>query len=276
MVSGVNPSLLATLQAQDAALLNRAADGQATDATQAADAAQTPSVQDPAVIYAGSSGAPALSSVLSLQDGLNRAASISDVGISTGQTISGLLDLLKQKIAAAQASGDDKQKAALNDDYQQLLQTIDQMAKSAAFGGTTMLDGSASSGLQFKADANSDAMLSLTPQDFTVGGPVLGLADGSLTGSDDDLASLLTQVNAASASLSAQLSQMTAQSQQIQGHLGAVTQLSGALASNTTPDLDADGARLMALQVQQALQAMGQTQSIASQGPQAVLAMFRN
>lgn len=276
MVSGVNPSLLATLQAQDAALLNRAADGQATDATQAADAAQTPSVQDPAVIYTGSSGAPALSSVLSLQDGLNRAASISDVGISTGQTISGLLDLLKQKIAAAQASGDDKQKAALNDDYQHLLQTIDQMAKSAAFGGTTMLDGSASSGLQFKADASSDAMLSLTPQDFTVGGPVLGLADGSLTGSDDDLASLLTQVNAASASLSAQLSQMTAQSQQIQGHLGAVTQLSGALASNTTPDLDADGARLMALQVQQALQAMGQTQSIASQGPQAVLAMFRN
>lgn len=273
MVTGVNSSLLAALQAREAAALaNRSPD----NTRQAGDATKTSQPgADPAVVYAGAGGSSQLSAVLSVQDGLTRAASISDVGIGAGQTIAGLLDLLKQKIAAAQGAGDDKQKATLDADYQKLLQAIDQTARSANFGGTTMLDGSASSDLQFKADPNSDATLSLTPQDFTIGGPVLGLASGSLMGSDADLASLLSQVNAASASLGAQLSQMTAQSEQIHGHLGAVSQLSGALSNATAPDLDADGARLMALQVQQALQATGQTQAIANQGPGALLSMFR-
>lgn len=274
MVSSVNPSLQAALLAQEAALLNRSTDN--TGAASDAAAPTSSKAQDPAVVYAGTSGAPALSAVLSVQDGLTRAASISDVGINAGQTISSLLDLLKQKIVAAQGAASDADKGALDSDYQQLLQTIDQLAKSAAFGGTTMLDGSAGAGLTFSAAPNSDATLTLSPQDFTVGGPVIGLAQGDLLGSAGDLASLLDQVDSASGALNAQLAQMTAQSQQIQGHLGAVSQLSNALSSSTTPDLDADGARLMALQVQQALQASGQAQSVANQGPQALLSLFRN
>ena len=279
MVTGVNPSLQAALLAQEAALLNRSADttggpgasGAAADAGQGGAAAQ-----DPAVIYTGSSGAPALSAVRSVQDGLTRAASISDVGVNAGQTIASLLDQLKQKIAAAGASNDDQQKASLDNDYQKLLQTIDQVAKSAAFGGATMLDGSAGGDLAFRTDPNSDATLSLSPQDFTVGGPVIGLAGGSLLGSNADLASLLTQADTASSALNAQLAQMTHQSQQIQGHLGAISQLSTALGASTAPNLDADGARLLALQVQQAMQDVSQGQPMANQGPQALLSLFRD
>ena len=69
------------------------------------------------------------------------------------------------------------------------------------------------------------------------------------------------------------LAQMNGQAAQIQTHLGVVTQLSGALSDQTTPDLDADGARLQALQVQQAL--AGLSQGIANQAPQALLSLFR-
>ena len=272
MVNSVTSSVLAALQAQEQALANRAADAQT--AGTAADTGPDSQTQaaDPAVVYAGAS-APALSGILSVQDSLNRAASISDVGISAGQTISGLLDLIREKVTAAQGATSSDQASTLNGDYQQLLQTIDQLAGSASFQGVTMLDGNSSSDLQFQADPSGEATIGLTPQDFTTGGPILGLADTDLLGSQDDLASLLDQVNAASSGVTAQLSQMAAQSQQIQGHLGVVSQLSSALDSGAAPDLDADTARLQALQIQQALAT--QSQGVANQAPQALLSLFR-
>jgi flagellin len=268
MVTSVNSNLLAALQAQEKALASRLADAQT--ASDGNDSTTTATTADPAVIYAGSSGASDLSAVLSVQDSLNRAAGISDVGMNAGQTISGLLTLLREKVAAAQSGGGDT--SALNDDYQQLLKTIDQLARSAAFQGTTMLDGGASGDLSFKADT-SGTTIGLTQQDFTVGGPTIGLAGSNLLGSSSDLAALLSQIDAASGSLTAQLSQMSGHAAQIQTHLGAVTQLSSALAGSATPDLDADSARLQALQIQQTLS--GQSQAIANQAPQAVLALFR-
>jgi flagellin len=269
MVTSVNSSLLAALQAQEQALANRIAEGQTPGQTQTAtDAA---SAQNPAVVYAGSSGAPDLSAVLSAQDSLNRAAGVSDVGVNAGQTISGLITLLREKVAAAQSGGGDA--SALNTDYQQLLQTIDQLAQSASFQGTTMLDGGSSGDLTFSTGVSGDSTASLTPQDFTVGGPTIGLAGTDLLGSSDDLAALLGQVDAASGALGVQLSQMNSQAAQIQTQLGAVTQLSSALAGGGAPDLDADSARLQALQIQQAL--AGQTQGVANQAPQALLSLFR-
>lgn len=270
MVTSVNSSLLAALKAQEQALASRLNDAQGQNQTQAEAPEAAGQTSDPAVVYAGSDGAPTLAGVLSTQDSLHRAASIADVGVNAGQAISGLLNLLREKVAAAQGGGD---RASLNGDYQELLATIDQMAKSASFQGVNMLDGSASGDMTFKADATGQSTLSLTPRDFTVGGPVLSLAGTDLLGSSDDLAGLLGQVDAAGGALSAQLSQMSAQSDQIQGHLGVLGQLAGALGQAAQPDLGADSARLMALQIQQALSE--QSQSVANQTPQALLSLFR-
>lgn len=268
MVTSVNGNILAALQALENAQANRVTDSQTAAQTNTAADSAAPG-RDPAVVYAGADGAPNLSAILSLQDGLNSAASIADVGVSAGNAISGLLNLLKEKTAQAQAGQGDP--ASLNADYKDLLATIDQLAKSASFQGVNLLDGSSSGDLTFKADASGDALLSLTPTDFTAGGSVLSLAGTDLTGSSDDLAGLLTQVNAASTAVAAHLSQLTAQAQQIQTHLGVVSQLANGLSGQ--PDLDADSARLQALQIQQALS--GQTQSIANQAPQAMLSLFR-
>jgi len=266
MVTSVNGNALAALQARENALANRTASA-STRQTQAGGAAR-----DPAVVYTGSAGAPSLSAVLSVQDSLNRAAAVSDVGVSAGQTISQLIGALRDKAAAAQTASAD-QKAGLNADYQDVLKTIDQIATSASFQGVKMLDGSAGD-LSFKTDTNSDATITLPGQDFTVGGPVLSLAGSNLLGSSDDVASLLGQVDAAGAALTQQLGQMSAQSEQIQGHLSVVGQLQRALAGGQTADLDADGARLQALQLQQALS--GQGAAVANQAPQALLSLFRS
>jgi flagellin len=267
MVTSVNNNLLAALQAKEHALANRQNGVQTPDATNGG----TTTAANPAVVYSGASGAPDLSAVLSVQDSLNRAAGIADVGVNAGQSISALLAQARDKIATVQAGGGDA--SALNDDYQKLLQTIDQLARSASFQSVAMLDGSATGDLTFKADVTGQTSLSLTSQDFTVGGPTIGLAGTDLLGSTGDLTTLMGQMNDASGALSAQLSKMNGEAAQIQTHLGAVTQLSSALASGS-PDLNADGARLMALQIQQAL--AGQPTAIGNQAPQAVLALFRS
>jgi flagellin len=266
MVTSVNGNALAALQARENALANRTASAP-TPRTGASGAAR-----DPAVVYAGSAETPSLSAILSVQDSLNRAAAVSDVGVSAGQTISQLLAALRDKAAAAQtASGD--QKAGLDADFQGILKTIDQIATSASFQGVKMLDGSAGD-LSFKADTSGEATITLPGQDFTVGGPVLSLAGSDLLGSSDDIASLLGQVDAASAGLTQHLSQMSARSEQIQGHLSVVGQLQSALSGGQTADLDADGARLQALQLQQALS--GQGAGVANQAPQTLLSLFRS
>ncbi|THD82681.1 MAG: hypothetical protein E7812_00975 [Phenylobacterium sp.] len=270
MVTSVNGSSLAALLAQENAQANRTS----TTATPAGADTNTDSSQDPAVIYSGSND-PSVNAILSVQDSLNKAASISDVGLSAGGTIADLLATMREKVVAAQTNSTPDQQSALNDDYQQLLQTVDQIAGSASFQGVTMLNGASSSDLQFNAGLSGNTTLSLTPQDFTTAGPVVGLAGTDLTGSSDDLASLLDQVDQASSSVATQLGQMGGQSDQIQAQLGVVSQLQSSLAgAGGTTDLSADTARLQALSVQQMLS--GQSSGVANQAPQALLSLFRD
>lgn len=269
MVGSVNSSSLAQILAQEqAALAARSAGAESAQTQAPTDGGQ--SGADPAVVYAGSSGAPSLSAILALTDSLNRAASISDVGVSAGQAIGSLLEVLKEKAAAARtATPDDKQ--ALNADYQQALATIDQIANSASFQGVTMLNGGSGQDLTFKADLSGDSTISLAGQDLTSGGPVLGLAGTDILGSSGDIQSVLDQVDNAQGALAGQLDQMTAQSDQIQGHLSVVGQLQSALSGGASDS--ADAARLQALTVQQAL--TGGASSVANQAPQALLSLFR-
>lgn len=267
MVTSVNGNALAALQARDNALASRTAGGQGSSPTDGAT-----SSRDQSVVYAGATDPAGLGGVLSVQDSLNRAASIADVATSAGSTIADLLKLAREKALAAQTASPD-QKTALNGDYQQLLATIDQIANSASFQGVKPLDGSASGDLQFKTDASGQASISLTPQDFTTGGPLISLAGTDLTGSSDDLAALLGQVDSASAAIDGQLSQLKSKADQIQTHLGVINQAQSALANGSGADLDADGARLQALQIQQALAGQG---AVANQAPQTLLALFRS
>jgi len=114
----------------------------------------------------------------------------------------------------------------------------------------------------------SSPPLSVSGADLSLGGDVLGISsnvaagDGALSnvtpGSLDRLQGVLDKFGEASSSLRAH-----------QGFLGAAQN-----ANNNVSDLNADSARLLALQVRQGLEAAS-SRPIANVEPQAVLALFR-
>ena len=268
MVTSVNPSLISALNPQ-----NRPAN-QTQDALQSGQTVGAgPSLSNVAAVYAGSDGSPSLSAVLSTQDSLNRAASLTDVGLAAGGSIADLLSLAGEKAGAAAQASDPGQAASLNGDFQTLLQTIDQIAGSASFQGVTMLNGGSSQDFTVQAGLNG-APVALSFPDLTTAGPVLGLAGADLTGGADAIAAVINQINQASGALSGALGQMQSQSDQIQGQLGLVGQLQDVLASGTGQSNSAETAQLQALQVQQGL--LEQGAAIGNQAPQALLSLFRS
>jgi flagellin len=269
MVTSVNASALAALLAQEQSLANRP-----PTAERSGDTAPTSQGPEQAVVYAGAEDGPSISAALGLGEGLNRAASISDVGISAGRAIADLVAVLRERTAAAQSSGEPEDRQSLHGDVQAALATIDQLANSASFQGVRMLAGGSGQDLTFKTDL-AGATLSLASQDFTTAGPTLDLAGAGAgsSGGPGDLQALLERLDQAANRLADRLGQMETQSEQIQAHLGVVARLQDGL-SGEGGGGDAEAARLQALTVQQAL--VGQAAAVANQAPQALLSLFRS
>src|SRR5262249_8405031 len=82
----------------------------------------------------------ALSSVTS---GLNRASSIADVATGAGQSVSDLLNQIKQTVlTATDATLSTSARSSLNSSYRSLLTQINHVIQSASFDGANLLDGS--------------------------------------------------------------------------------------------------------------------------------------
>ncbi|HEX4181632.1 MAG TPA: hypothetical protein VHY34_00020 [Caulobacteraceae bacterium] len=106
---------------------------------------------------------------------------------------------------------------------------------------------------------NSQSQAQIAPQDLTNGAAAPLPSSAGATPGDANQADGAGELS---------------QSDQIAAHAGLVAQASQSLeAIGSHPDLDGDGARLLALQVSQQLG--GQSQSIANQAPQALLSLLR-
>ncbi|WP_295215951.1 flagellin [uncultured Brevundimonas sp.] len=206
---------------------------------------------------------------------LNRATSIADVSLAAGEQISDILLELKQKAtAAADPSASTATRTSYNDEFQALLSSIDSFANNAIFDGANILDGSATTTLNFLASADGAETIALDRQNLTVAG--LSLTGTTLT-SQANATTALAAVNAAITTSSARLAELGAQSKQIERHTTYVGKLSDALEAGIGNLVDADlakeSARLQALQVQQQLGV--QALSIANQAPQVILSLFK-
>jgi hypothetical protein len=174
------------------------------------------------------------------------------------------LDLAMAAGREAQTMLMSAQSATSQDDLDALMQNYQSDTASAVAGGAVLVGG-------------NDISVQAEP-----GAPPLTVAGANLElGADDSVIQLgSAQVGdpALQQNVQTSLDQVQAMMQRYsdaargleahQGFLGAVDQ-SGAAVSN---DLDADGARLLALQVRQGLQGAG---AIANVEPQAVLSLFR-
>jgi hypothetical protein len=132
-------------------------------------------------------------------------------------------------------------------------------------GGVNLLDGSTSG-------AASVSAATLTGVDLSLGGPVIGVGADAGLSDPTGAAAIAGQLGTAIDKVGAAVDQISAQGQAIESHLSVLAQ-AGLAITGVNGGLDADGARLAALQVQQQLSLTNG--AIASQSPNAVLVLFQ-
>lgn len=235
--------------------------------------------KDNAAIWAIAQGQRADTAALgAVKQSLDRATSIADVALSAGESISDLLNQLKEKVTAAKdESLKTQSRQLLNADFKAMLKAISSAVQNSSFDGGNILNGSLTNGIKFLANADASSSITLSAKNLSLGGAIieLSMSDSllTLTGANQALTRLddsITQLNAA-------LGEIGAQAKQIEAHNGFVTKLMDTLESGIGNLVDADlakeSARLQALQVQQQLGA--QALSIANQSPQIILSLFQ-
>ena len=208
---------------------------------------------------------------------LDRATSIADVSMSAGESISDLLNQLKEKVVSAMdPSLDTTSRTALNADYKALIKQIQQITNDATFDGANMLDGS-NTGIRFIANADANSFITLAAQDLSMGGSLITFASTSTIGTVTLATSILSQLDTSISNVNQALGDMGAQAKQIEAHNTFVSKLTDVLNTGVGNLVDADmakeSAKLQALQVQQQLGA--QALSIANQAPQVILSLFK-
>lgn len=213
-----------------------------------------------------------------VKQSLDRATSIADVALSAGESVSDLLNQLKEKVVAAKdTSLKTQSRELLNADFQALMKAIASAVDNATFDGGNILNGTLSSGIRFLANADATSFVTLSAKDLSLGGAIIELSTSdsllTLTGATQ----ALTRLDDSITQLNASLGEIGAQAKQIEAHNSFVTKLVDTLESGIGNLVDADlakeSARLQALQVQQQLGA--QSLSIANQAPQIILSLFR-
>lgn len=102
------------------------------------------SAKDNGAVFAIAEGQRArVASLGAVMDGMDRATSVIDVGLSAGEAIGDILKQLKEKSVAAQATDlSTDQRAALQADFNALRNQIDQIANAATFNGSNLVNGS--------------------------------------------------------------------------------------------------------------------------------------
>jgi flagellin len=209
---------------------------------------------------------------------LDRATSISDVAITAGESISDLLNTMKEKVTAAMdPSLDSASRTALDSDFKATLKQITQQLTNAGFDGANLLNGSLTSNIRFLANADANAYITLSVKDMSLGGGLISIASTASITTATLATSILTQLDASIVNVNQALGDLGSQAKQIEAHNTFISKLTDVLNSGVGHLVDADmakeSARLQSLQVQQQLGA--QALSIANQAPQIILSLFK-
>lgn len=219
-----------------------------------------------------------VNSLTAVKSSLNRASSIADVAMTAGSSISDLLNQVQAKIVAAQdPSLDPASRSSINTDFQALLRQIKDTVTNAQFDGANILDNSLPNGIQFLANAQATSFITLSSQDFSLGGTLIAVQSTASLNTVTNSALLLTQISRSIANVNAALGDIGSQSQQIDAHNTFISSLSDVLNSGISNLVDADmaseSAKLQSLQVRQQLGV--QALSIANTAPQIILQLFK-
>jgi flagellin len=235
--------------------------------------------KDNAAVWAIAQGQRADVGALSaVKMSLDRATSIADVSLAAGESVSDLLNQIKEKVTAAMdPSLDTNSRTALNSDFKALLRQIKGITDNATFDGANILNGSLTTPIQFLANADATSNVTLSVKNMSLGGGIVTLALTNSLNTVTNATAALAALDVTMTNVNTALGDLGAQAKQIEGHSAFVGKLSDTLEAGIGNLVDADmakeSARLQALQVQQQLGA--QALSIANSAPQVILSLFK-
>jgi flagellin len=218
-----------------------------------------------------------VSSLDVVKESLSRNASVVDVALTAGESISDLLTELKEKaLAASDTSLDSTARNALKADFVSIRDQITKSLSNASFNGINLLNGSRSA-ISALANAQGTSRFTVAAQNMSLGGSIVTLGATADFSSASSAASLLTTLDSSINNVSAALARLGTSSKALDRHQTFIGKLQDSITEGIGNLVDADlakeSARLQALQVRQQLAI--QMLSISSQSQSWVLNLFR-
>lgn len=241
--------------------------------------------KDNAAIWAIAQNQRATSDSLnSVVSSLQRGQSTVDVALSAGNSVSDLLNQMKEKaLAAADTTLDTNSRNALNTEFQSLRDQINKTVSNAVFNGANMLSGTSTggAGTTIKALANADAtsVITVQAQDLSLGGATLSANIGttSTIGTVTTATNMIGFLNTAIANVNSALGKLGTGDKALASHLTFIQGLQNTIDAGVGNLVDADlakeSAKLQSLQTKQQLGI--QALSIANQSSSVLLGLFK-
>ncbi len=236
------------------------------------------SAKDNGAVYAIAQNQRSTVSALdSVTDSLNRNASVVDVAMSAGDSITDLLTQMKTKaLAASDTSLDSTSRAAMQTDFNSLRDQITSTIANASFNGIDILDGSTST-LSALANASGTSTLTIQGQNLSLGGSIVTVGTSASFSTATSASTLLSSIDTSLNNVSAALAKLGTSSAALQNNITFVGKLQDSINQGIGNLVDADMAtessKLQALQTKQQLGV--QALSIANQSTSTVLSLFR-
>ena len=212
-----------------------------------------------------------------VRESLQRSQSTLDVAAAAGETISDLLNQMKEKaLAAADTQLNASSRAAMNADFSSLRDQITKAVNNANFNGSNLIKSGATN-IEALAEETGKTKITVMAQSLALNGTNVTVTATTSVGTATVAGNALSLVNASIQNVSLALAKLGTGSKALATHLNFVNKLQDAIDAGVGNIVDADlakeSAKIQALQTKQQLGF--QALSIANQGPSSLLSLFR-
>jgi len=276
MSASINTNVASMLAMQN---LSRTQSELTTTQTRISTGQKVSTAKDNGAIYAIAQNMRGSSIALnSVRESVQRGQSSVDVALAAGETISDLLNQMKEKaLAGADSQLNTNSRAAMSADFVSLRDQIAKAVSNANFNGFNLLKSGAVD-ITALADETGTSKITVAAQALHLASANVTItAAASLGLTAATSAAQLTAVTFSIAKVSLALAKLGTGSKALSTHLTFVNKLQDAIDAGIGNIVDADlakeSAKIQALQTKQQLGF--QALSIANQGPSSLLSLFR-
>ena len=275
MSASINTNVAAMLAIQN---LNRTQSELSVSQTRISTGQKVSSAKDNGAIFAIAQNQRASSLALNaVRESLQRSQSTVDVATAAGETISDLLNQMKEKaLAAADTQLSSSSRNAMNADFTSLRDQITKAVNNSSFNGKNLLNTGATA-IEALADEGGASKITVASQVLALGGANVTVTTTQDITTTGNATTALTRVNESIRNVSLALAKLGSGSKSLATHMNFVNKLQDAIDAGIGNIVDADlakeSAKIQALQTKQQLGF--QALSIANQGPSSLLSLFR-